>query len=284
MQISFHKYQGLGNDFILLKSTDLPPGLDLSHLAQKLCNRHFGIGADGLLIQYPHPEADARMQVINADGSEPEMCGNGLRCFTSYLYQIQGLQKSDYTIATGAGYLSVNYDPEQKWVRVNMGKPQLQQEKIPAQGWKTEQVIQQSLQVGKRNFEVTLVSMGNPHCVIAIDADWGSAETQYWGPQIENHPNFPQRTNVEFCHFETPQQARIHVWERGSGETLACGTGACATLVAGVLIKSLERQAAIDLPGGRLEIDWDSESNQISMEGPAHFVFSGSYEQEGSVE
>jgi diaminopimelate epimerase len=283
MQISFHKYQGLGNDFILLKSTDLPAGLNLSHLAQKLCNRHFGIGADGILIQYPHPEADARMQVINADGTEPEMCGNGLRCFISYLYQIQNLQKSEYTIATGAGILRATYEPQKKWVRVNMGKPQLEQAKIPAQGWKTESVIQEILQIENRRFEVTLVSMGNPHCVIAVGAEWNSNDTQYWGPRIESHPHFPHRINVEFCHFETPQHARIHVWERGAGETLACGTGACATLVAGVLIGKLEHQASIDLPGGRLKIDWDPESRQISMEGPAHFVFSGSYEQEGSV-
>ncbi|MGE3727409.1 MAG: diaminopimelate epimerase [Candidatus Sericytochromatia bacterium] len=282
MQFPFYKFEGLGNDFILLQRTDLPASCDLSALAQELCNRHFGIGADGLLIAHASAEADARMQVINADGSEPEMCGNGLRCFVAYLHQRSPAPKSPYHIATGAGILEVYYTPEKGLARVNMGPPRLGAQDLPALGFEKSPVLKETLEVAGRPFEVTLVSMGNPHCIIEVDQNWSSAETQFWGPQIENHPRFPQRTNVEFTLFETPQQAKISVWERGAGETLACGTGACATLVAGVLLGRLNRAAELHLPGGPLQICWDEMSNQLWMEGPARKVFSGSYEREGS--
>ncbi len=282
MQFSFDKYQGLGNDFILLKATDLPPATDLAALAQELCNRHFGIGADGILIVHPSSEADARMQVINADGSEPEMCGNGLRCFVAYLHQLSPASQNHYRIATGAGILDADYRPESGWVRVNMGPPRLEAEALPALGFKKSPVLKEKLEVAGRSFEVSLVSMGNPHCIIEVDSHWSRADTLVWGPQIESHPRFPQRTNVEFTLFETPKRAKISVWERGAGETLACGTGACATLVAGVLLGRLNREAELHLPGGPLQICWEETSNQLWMEGPAQQVFSGSYEREGS--
>lgn len=281
MQFPFYKYQGLGNDFILVDRADLSPDTDLPTLAQTLCDRHFGIGADGLLIVYPSTEADARMQVINADGSEPEMCGNGLRCFVAHLHQLTPSAQTHYHIATGAGILDVDYVSESGRVRVNMGAPRLEAEAIPALGFAQSPVLKETLDVAGRLFEVSLVSMGNPHCIIEVDQAWGRSETLFWGPQIENHPRFPQRTNVEFTLFETPERAKISVWERGAGETLACGTGACATLVAGVLLGRLNRAAELHLPGGPLQIRWDKMSNQIWMEGPAHRVFSGSYEREG---
>lgn len=281
MHFPFYKFQGLGNDFIILKVNDLPYDTDLTELAQRLCDRHFGIGADGLLLHHADTEADATMQVINSDGSEPEICGNGLRCFVSYLYQVAGLRQREFRIQTGAGLLDVSYAPERHCARVNMGSPRLLPEQIPAQGWSAHPVLCQALQVEDRSFEVTLVSLGNPHCVINTGPDWSEAETQYWGPRIENHPAFPQRINIEFVHVESPQQARVSVWERGAGATLACGTGACATLVAGVLNGWLETDARITLPGGNLNISWDREQNLVWMEGPAHWVFSGHYQEEG---
>lgn len=281
MQFPFYKYQGLGNDFILVNAADLPASPARTLLAQELCDRHFGIGADGLLIVHPSPNADARMQIINADGSEPEMCGNGLRCFVAYLHQIQDHEKNHYQIATGAGLLDVYYLPESGRIRVNMGTPRLEAASLPALGFSQTPVLKERLDVEGRNFEVTLVSMGNPHCIIAVDENWSSADTRFWGPRIEQHARFPQRINVEFTRFENPQRAKISVWERGAGETLACGTGACATLVAGVLLGHLNREAELHLPGGPLQIRWDETSNQLWMEGPAHRVFSGRYEREG---
>lgn len=282
MQFPFYKFQGLGNDFIIIKASDLPYDTDLTLLAQRLCDRHFGIGGDGLILHHADAEADAAMQVINSDGSEPEICGNGLRCFVSYLYQVAGMRQHTFQIQTGAGLLQVSYLPEKHCARVNMGSPQLLPAQIPAQGWEGPAVLRQPLQVKQRTFEISLVSLGNPHCVIAVGPDWTEADTRYWGPRLENHPAFPQRMNVEFAFFQSPSQARVSVWERGAGATLACGTGACATLVVGVLNGWLETKACITLPGGDLFIEWDRHKHWIWMEGPAHWVFSGHY-QEGDA-
>ncbi|PIQ23064.1 diaminopimelate epimerase [bacterium (Candidatus Blackallbacteria) CG17_big_fil_post_rev_8_21_14_2_50_48_46] len=280
MQIPFQKFQGLGNDFVILEARDLPFDLDLSRLAQKLCNRHFGIGADGLLICHRESRGDARMQVINSDGSEPEMCGNGLRCFVRYL---AGHEDQSFLIETGAGLLKAEFSQKKQSIRVNMGKPVLSPAKIPALGWNETPVVSAPLQVENHSFEITLVSMGNPHCVIEVDQNWSSADTLYWGPLLEMHPAFPERINIEFTQFLTPHLARVSVWERGAGATLACGTGACATLVAGVLQNKLETEAVIQLPGGDLTLFWDQNQDQVWMDGPAQRVFTGSYEEEGMI-
>ena len=269
--LHFDKYEGLGNDFIVLKAVDLPGAP--AQWAPQLCDRHTGIGADGLLLFHPSVQADARMQVINADGSEPEMCGNGLRCFVRWL--AQNTPQAHYRIETGAGLREADLNGDQ--IQVAMGAPRLQPHQIPASGWQGTAVLEQPLSVAERVFSVSLVSMGNPHCVIAVGPEWTPADTRHWGPLIEHHSAFPQRTNVEFVWFESPTQAHVSVWERGAGATRACGTGACATLVAGVLSERLHTQARIVLPGGPLWIEWQRPENQINMTGPARHVFSGVY-------
>ena len=277
LHLPFAKLQGLGNDFILIESENLPEHLDSHKLAQQICDRHFGIGADGLMICWPSDKALARMQVINADGSEPEMCGNGLRCFVRYL-QLQNEFTSDTCqIETGAGVLEARLNDDS--IRINMGVPILEASNIPALGFEHSPVIEQTIQCEGQDFKVTLVSMGNPHCVIWLD-DLETLSFEYWGPRLEYHAAFPQRINVEFVEVLSRQQAKVNVWERGAGATLACGTGACAVLVAGVLNQKLEPSAQIDLPGGSLSIDWPAKASPVWMQGPAKLVFKGEYELE----
>lgn len=275
--LPFAKLQGLGNDFIIIESTDLPDHLDLHKLTKQICDRHFGIGADGLMIRWPSDKALARMQVINSDGSEPEMCGNGLRCFVRYLQLHNVFTSETCQIETGAGILDASLDKD--GIRINMGKPILEASNIPALGFKHSPVIEQTIQCEGQDFKVNLVSMGNPHCVIWLD-DLETLNFEYWGPRLEYHAAFPQRINVEFVEVLSTRQARVKVWERGAGPTLACGTGACAVLVAGVLNQKLEPSAQIDLPGGSLSIDWPAADSPVWMQGPAKLVFKGEYELE----
>ncbi len=280
-RLSFVKMQGLGNDFILAEGKDLS-GLsaqELSALAQRLCDRHFGIGADGLVLNWPSDQGVARMQILNSDGSEPEMCGNGLRCFARYL-QLQGSQFNEWQIETGAGLLKAETrHSQQAPIRVNMGKPILHPDNIPARHFTGEQVIDERLICEGQNFIVTLVSMGNPHCVIRVP-DFESLDFEYWGPRLERHPAFPARANIEFVVVDAAHHARVKVWERGVGATLACGTGACAVLVAGVLGGWLDIKAQISLPGGELQITWPEPDGPVWMEGPAELVYRGEIELE----
>lgn len=270
---SFVKMQGIGNDFIVFK----PPGdreLDWASLAPKLCDRRFGIGADGLLLVHPSTVADFRMQIFNADGSEPEMCGNGLRCFARYL-QLQGMtDRSRLQIDTGAGVLEVRILADGR-VEVDMGAPRLERALIPMAGPKDGQAIEAPLQVGDREFSVTVVSLGNPHAVVFVD-ELQHFDFEQYGPQLEAHAAFPRRTNAEFVQVLAPDRLRVKVWERGVGPTLACGTGACAVLVAAVLTKRAHPKATIELPGGELEITWLGE--HVMMTGPAEQVFVGEVE------
>lgn len=272
MPLAFSKYQGLGNDFILLEGSELPVGIPLSVLAQRLCDRHFGIGADGLLVRWPSTSALARMQVINADGSEPEMCGNGLRCFVRYLAD-QAALKSPCLIETGAGLLSAVDRPG--GIRIQMGKPVLEASRIPALGWGDARVLMQPLP--QTDFVATLVSMGNPHCVIQVPS-LAALDFAYWGPRLEKHPAFPARVNVEFAEVLAPDRVQVQVWERGAGPTLACGTGACAVVVAGVLNGWLQSEVTVALPGGELHITWPDLNGPVWMEGPAEKVFRGHWE------
>lgn len=276
------KLHGLGNDYIYLDaiSQDLA-GYDLPKAARVLSDRHFGVGSDGIIVVLPSQVADFRMRIFNPDGSEAEMCGNGIRGFAKYVYEHGLTSKTELAVETGAGIihprLLVNSDGRVEKVRVDMGPPRLARAEIPMTGEPADQpVINEALAVGGETLTVTCVSMGNPHCVVFLDPAMDLTEfpVSTLGPLIENHQAFPRRTNVEFALVEEPHWIRMRVWERGAGETLACGTGACATLVAAVLTGRAERKATVQLLGGELEIEWAGD-NHLYMTGPAVEVFSG---------
>lgn len=267
MLVEFTKMEALGNDFIVINS---PGGqeIDWPGLAPFLCNRRLGIGADGLLIVGPSDRADFKMRIINADGSEAEMCGNGIRCAARYAQEAGFAPGSQILVETLAGLKQVSV--EGNMVRVDMGEPILRPELIPIS---PPTDIQLELELEGTKLGATCVSMGNPHCIIFVP-DIHSFPVQLFGPQIETHPRFPQRTNVEFAEVVRPDYVRVRVWERGVGETPACGTGACATVVAGALANILQRSADVHLPGGILHITWEDD-NRVTMVGPANFVFTG---------
>jgi diaminopimelate epimerase len=267
---------GLGNDFIVVAGErELPEGA--SELAVKLCDRHFGIGADGLVYVLPSERADFRMRIMNSDGSEAEQCGNAIRCVAKYLYD-RGLIRGDtVTIETiGAGVqrlqLTVENGKAVK-VRVDMGEPILNGLAVPTT-IDQERVVAHPIEADGREFRFTAVSMGNPHCVIFVD-DAASFDLHRWGPLLEKHPLFPRKTNVEFVTVKSRSHIVMRVWERGAGPTLACGTGACATLVASVLGGLTDRTATVSLAGGDLLIEWSEEDNHVYMTGAAAEVFSG---------
>ncbi len=270
------KLHGLGNDYLYIDTLaqDLG-GLGLPELARILSDRHFGVGADGIILVEPSAQADFRMRIFNADGSEAEMCGNGVRGFGKYVYDHGLTTRRELTIETGAGPRRRELQVENGKVvavRADMGRPRLARAEIPMRGEPADgRVISESLEVGEHSFSITCVSMGNPHCVIFLPevANFPVAEV---GPLIEHHALFPNRTNTEFARVIDPRHVEMRVWERGSGETLACGTGASATVVAGVLTGRLERAAQVQLLGGNLEIEW-TEDNRVLVTGPAAEVF-----------
>jgi diaminopimelate epimerase len=278
-RLSFHKYQGLGNDFILVDNRHQPQPCLTPEEAVALCNRRFGVGADGVIFLLPGQEgADFSMRLFNSDGSEAEMCGNGIRCLARFLQDL-GIPGQDgaYQIHTLAGRIVPQVRPD-GLVTVDMGIPRLLAGQIPTTLAKPEEkVVRQPLQVGGREWAVTAVSMGNPHCVVFLE-EGGSLEEldlERVGPLFEHHPAFPERTNTEFAQVLGPNYLRLRVWERGAGATLACGTGACAALVAAVLEERAEPQATVELPGGNLEIRWDLDTQHVWMTGPALPVFRG---------
>ena len=273
----FTKMQGLGNDYIYVNCLEetVP---DPVETARKISDRHFGVGSDGLVLILPDEEADFRMRMFNSDGSESEMCGNAARCVGKYIHDRGLSDKEEIRLMTGAGIktlkLSVR-DGRTESVRVDMGEPILEAERIPTTltGLK---VINTPVEILGETYGVTCVSMGNPHAVIFVeDADHTDVHTI--GPVIENYPLFPRKTNVEFVTVNDRGNLRMRVWERGAGETMACGTGACATLVAAVLNGLCERKAILQLNGGPLTVEWDPETNHVFQEGPAEFVFDGIY-------
>jgi diaminopimelate epimerase len=276
--VKFTKMHGLGNDFILVDGFQETFAPDLSQTTLKLCDRHFGIGADGVIVVLPSEKADFRMRIINADGSEVEMCGNGIRCFAKYVYE-EGLIKRDvFTVETLAGLITphlVLQGDKVIGVRVDMGEPSLERGAVPMLGT-AGQALHEPLKVLDATFYITALSMGNPHCVIFVD-DVGQIDLEKYGPALETHPLFPGKTNVHFLEVLNRAEIKMRVWERGVGPTLACGTGACASLVAAVLNQKTERQAKIHLPGGTLEIEW-AENNHVYMTGPAQKVFTGKVE------
>ena len=266
---NFEKWQGCGNDFVIVDSR-LDGEIDSTEKISKICDRHFGIGADGVIYVLNSDVAEVRMRIFNSDGSEAEMCGNGIRCFTKFL--LNDTNKTNLTVETGAGILKVNLRAE--LVSVDMGKPILDAEKIPVKGYENH-VVNQPIEVDGKIFKMTCVSMGNPHCVIFVD-DVGKINLAEIGPKFERHKIFPKHTNVEFVQVIGKNKLRMRVWERGSGITLACGTGACATAVAANLNGLSEKSSKVILDGGTLQIDW-LKDNHILMTGAAEKVFVGNF-------
>ena len=275
--LQFSKYQGLGNDFLMVDArtagTDDWLGLTPERI-QRLCDRRFGIGADGVILALP-PRADGelRMRIFNADGSEPEMCGNGIRCLARFLADSDGDQPGrSWQIETLAGRIVPELQP-QGTIRVDMGAPFLQPDQVPTTlTLGPDGIPQGELEAAGERFNVGAAGMGNPHVVIPV-ADLAEVDLERFGAALEVHPAFPARTNVHFVQVLSPDHLRMRVWERGAGPTLACGTGACATLVVCCRLGLADRSARLDLPGGPLWIDWDAASDHLFMTGPAEAVF-----------
>ncbi len=279
MVIEFSKYQGLGNDFILIDNRHSTEPIVTPEQAAKMCDRHFGIGADGVIFALPGKEdTEYTMRIYNCDGSEPEMCGNGIRCLAKFIADLEGnarINKS-YRINTLAGVIIPKLESNGE-VTVDMGKPQLAAAKIPTTLNSPDgKVVAQSLTVGDRSWLVTAVSMGNPHCIIFVE-DSAAIDLAKIGPLFEHHSVFPQRTNTEFIEIVRSDYLKMRVWERGAGITLACGTGACATVVAGVLNGKCDHYCTVELPGGCLQIDWSEADGKVYMTGSATEVFRGNY-------
>lgn len=272
----FTKMNGLGNDFIIVYGEQELP-VNAAELAVKWCNRFFGVGADGLVYILPSERADFRMRIMNSDGSEAEQCGNAIRCVAKYVYDYGYTVSSEITIETlGAGVQKVGLRLEGdlvKSVRVDMGEPILEGLMVPTT-LDQSPVVNQPIEVDGREFKFTAVSMGNPHCVIYVE-DAVHFDLSVWGPKLEIHPLFPKKINVEFVTVQARDYVDMRVWERGAGPTLACGTGACATLVSSVLNGTTDRAAVISLKGGDLFIEWDENDNHVYMTGSADMVYEG---------
>lgn len=277
MTIEFVKYHGLGNDFILIDNRHSPEPCLTPEQAVVWCDRHFGIGADGVIFALPGQDGtDYTMRIFNSDGSEPEMCGNGIRCLAKFIADLTNQSEATYRIHTLAGVITPKLNPDGQ-VTVDMGLPRLLATEIPTTlAAADEKVVNLPLDMAGQSWNVTCVSMGNPHCITFVD-DVAAIPLEAIGPQFEHHSAFPQRINTEFIEVVSSSYLKMRVWERGAGITLACGTGACASLVAGVLNSKCDRRATIELPGGCLEIEW-ADDQRLYMTGPATRVFTGQRE------
>ena len=276
--MKFTKMQGIGNDYVYvncLQETIENP----SELAKKISDRHYGVGSDGLIMINPSDKADFEMEMYNADGSRGEMCGNGIRCVAKYVYDYGLTDKTSISVETLADikYLDLTVeDGKVVLVKVDMGKPMLRPEEVPVVSEK-EEVIDEPITVDGQEYRMTCVSMGNPHAVVFIDQDVKEFPLETVGVKFENHERFPKRVNTEFVNVLDRHTAQMRVWERGSGETLACGTGACAVAVACALNGLTEDEVTVKLLGGDLQIKWDREKNTVYMTGPAEVVFDGEW-------
>lgn len=278
--MKFTKMHGCGNDYVyvnLFEEKLEDPG----RLSIAVSDRHFGIGSDGLITIGPSDKADFRMRMYNEDGSEAEMCGNGIRCVAKYVYDHKLTDKTQISVETGAGLKELKLTTEDgkvTKVRVDMGEPKLAPEDIPvkAQG---ARVVDEPISAAGKDWQMTCVSVGNPHAVVFID-DVDNFELEKYGPAFEKHDRFPERTNTEFVQVISRTEAKMRVWERGSGETWACGTGTCATVMACILKGLTENQVLVHLRGGDLFIEYDQQSNHIFMTGPAVEVFTGVWNME----
>lgn len=274
--MKFTKMHGIGNDYIYINGFEEQlenPG----ELSIRLSDRHKGVGSDGLVIILPSSKADFRMQMFNADGSEAEMCGNAARCIGKYVYEKGLTDKTELTLETLAGIKTLQLFLDDRnnvvSVTVDMGKPVLEAEKIPTT-LPGKQIVNFPVSFDGINYAITCVSMGNPHTVIFTE-NIGNMDIEKIGKKIENAPIFPRRTNVEFIEVIDKSRIKMRVWERGSGETMACGTGACASVVAGVLNGLVSRKATVELLGGNLEIEWNENDEHVYLTGPAETVFEG---------
>ena len=280
MQIFFSKMEGLGNDFVMMDDREglIEEALAYPDLARKLCDRHFGIGADGIILARKSTTHDVRFVIINSDGSEPQMCGNGMRCFAKFLYEKGIFTQKRMQVETLAGTIVPEIFTDQNnqviSVRVDMGKPILACPEIPFV-CDRDTGIEEPLVIGDDTVTLTTVSMGNPHAVIFVGSIM-SVDVEKLGRAVETHERFPEKTNVEFIEMIRDTEFKMKVWERGAGITLACGTGACASLVAAHLTQRSQHHALVHLDGGDLEISWDQETGHIYKTGPATQVFDGS--------
>lgn len=273
----FTKMQGIGNDFIVVNCLNDPLVEErLAEISIKVNDRKFGIGGDGLILVLPSRMADFRMRMFNPDGSEAEMCGNGIRCFAKYVYDRKLVSDSTVKVETLAGVKVlklITRGGKVENVRVDMGQPRLRRSEIPMRGEDTEKVVAEPLKADGKRYEITAVSMGNPHVVI-FDDNIESFDLARVGPQIENHKSFPQRTNVQVVKVCSNSEIILRTWERGAGITLACGTGACAAVVASALNGKTVKRVNVHLPGGDLLVEWMGD-NRVMMTGPAEEVFEG---------
>ena len=273
--IKFTKMQGLGNDYVYIDAINQNVENE-STLAKFVSNRHFGIGSDGLILICKSEIADFKMRMFNADGSEAEMCGNGIRCVGKFVYDKGLTDKTNLTIETLAGIKTLKLNTKEnkvQTVRVDMGEPILEPEKIPVLST-LNPVKNLILKANEKEFKFTCVSMGNPHAITIVD-DVKNFDVEKYGKELEVNEVFPNRTNVEFIEIVDSKNIKMRVWERGAGETLACGTGACASVVSTVLNNVTSRDVKVELLGGILEIYWDEEDNHVYMTGPAVTVFEG---------
>ncbi len=277
MPLPFTKMHGAGNDYVYVDCFQHTIQQPIDQLAIRISDRRFGVGSDGLILIEPSDVADARMRMFNADGSASEMCGNGIRCVAKYVYDHGHVRKPRMQIETGAGILTLDVETKGglvERVRVDMGEPRLDAPQIPTTLMAQGRIVNHPLTIDGHALHVTTVSMGNPHCVAFVPQATDELVLGV-GPKIENHVVFPKRTNVEFVEIISRQEVRQRTWERGSGETWACGTGASAVCVAGVLTGLTERKILNHLRGGDLELEWNEKTNHVLMTGPATEVFSG---------
>ena len=276
--MKFTKMQGLGNDYVYVnclkeKIADPP------ELARRISDRHFGVGSDGLIMINPSDKADFEMEMYNADGSRAEMCGNGIRCVGKYVYDYGLTDKTQISVETLAGIKHLDLTVENgkaTLVKVDMGQPVFEPDRIPVKA-EGSMVVDEPLEVDGKEYRMTCISMGNPHAVIFVDQDVRELPLEEIGPSFENHERFPKRINTEFVRVIDRHTVQMRVWERGSGETLACGTGTCAAAVACVLNGLTEDEVTVHLLGGDLYIKWDRKKNTIYMTGPAEIVFEGEW-------
>lgn len=278
--MKFTKMQGCGNDYVYINGfLEHIPADEKPELVRKMSDRHFGIGGDGVIFINPSSEADFEMEMWNADGTRAEMCGNGIRCVAKYVYDHNMTDQTSISIVSAGKikYLDLTVeDGVTKLVRVNMGSPILEPEKIPVEIPNMQEAVKVPIRVLDKDYEMTCVSMGNPHAVIFMD-QVADLDLERIGPYFENHKVFPKRTNTEFVKVVDAETVEMRVWERGTGETLACGTGCCATVVAGVLNGLTDNKVTVKLLGGELLIEWDREQNLVFMTGPAKTVFEGKW-------
>ncbi|MDY0360438.1 MAG: diaminopimelate epimerase [Desulforegulaceae bacterium] len=285
MLIKLSKMHGIGNDFILAddRKSNILNQIDYSSLAKKLCHRNFGLGADGFIVAVSSKTHDIGFKIFNSDGSEAEMCGNGMRCFAKYVYEKSILMQKIINVETKAGsivpLLDINFEGIVENIKVDMGEPVFDPELIPCT-LKKDRIISEKIEVLGNEVEITCVSMGNPHAVIFIENDIEDFLFFKLGPAIENFNIFPKKTNVEFVRIISENEISVRVWERGAGETLACGTGACACVAACVLNNKTLEEVVVRLKGGSLDIKWNRANNHIFKTGPAKFVYETEIELE----